>query len=84
MTTVVSLRGDIPPGDVYEDAIDMLERYLGWARAGEITSVAIAVVKDGHSRIGTEWASAPGDTFMLTAAVTTLHARIGIAMAEAE
>ena len=82
MTKVVSLRGDVPPGEVYEDAIAMLERYLAAAKAGEVTSVAIAVVKDGHSKIGTEWSAAPGDTFMITAAVTTLHARIGISMAE--
>jgi hypothetical protein len=80
---IVSLRGDIPPGEVNEDVISMLERYLERARSGEVTSVAIGIVHSNATRIGTEWSAAIGESFMLIAAVATLNARIGISMAEA-
>ena len=84
MNKVVSLRGDIPPGEINEDVIAMFERYLDRAKSGEITSAAIGIVHSNATRIGTEWSAAVGESFMLTAAVATLSARIGISMAEAE
>ena len=84
MNKVVSLRGDIPPGEINEDVIAMFERYLDRAKSGEITSAAIGIVHSNATKIGTEWSAAVGESFMLTAAVATLSARIGISMAEAE
>jgi hypothetical protein len=72
VSKVVNLNGaDVSQEAMNADLVDMLEELLARAKAGEITSAAVAMVKIDAS-IATRWAGA-SSVVPMAAAVGRLH-----------
>lgn len=68
-------RVDFAPPPVCDDAVEMLQRWLDMAKAGELKAVACAGVKPcgGHS---SEWAGQAGSSGALHSAAAVLEHRL--------
>ena len=85
--TIHRLPSAVIPGDVNQDVVDRLEELLKRARSGELRAIAYTTVLANTGdplgfATGTGWIMAEGTKWALSAAVMTLHHRVGEMLAE--